>query len=618
MQVRALVWLAFILLLSVVACGDRTAATPVPTVTPTPQPTATVAVIPPPTSTGGTTPAPTAGPIPTSTVGVGPSSTPTAVPVPTPAPNPSPTFVAPATKAPEPRAAEGAGDGVRRIVESATLLRLWDEPPTLDPHLSSDATSATIIVEVFGGLVTINPELEIVPDLALDWELADGGRSYRFSLVEDAKFHNGRAVTAQDIKWSLERAAAPITRAPVVSTYLGDIVGVKEKLEGLATEIAGVEVIDDYTLQITIDAPKAYFLAKLIHPNAFVLDRNNVEGNPAWVTRPNGTGPFKLNEYIPREVLILKRNENYHLGPPKLEEVRFILSGGNPLLMYANDEIHIIELGLGGPEPLLDPSHPLSKELHRSPPSFSVGYMGMNAGTPPFDDVKVRQALNFAIDREGISRTLFQDTLPTANGILPPGFPGYSPDIRGFEYQPEKAQRLLAESRYGGDLEAFPTITLTVPGSFGSQVSASTEAILDSWRRVLGIEVEVQLTEWATYLQDLGKQRLQMFGGLSWIADYPDPENFLDVLFHSDSSNNYSGYSNLEVDRLLEQARVIQDQEDRHQLYHRLESVILEDAPWVLLWHGGIEYVLVKSYVKDYFLTPMVVPVLRYVYMTEE
>ena len=371
-------------------------------------------------------------------------------------------------------------------------------------------------------------------------------------------------------------------------------------------------------MEITIDAPKAYFLAKLTHPNAFVLDRTNVEGNPNWVTRPNGTGPFKLAEYIPRQVVVLKKNEDYHLGPPRLEEVRFILGGGDPLLMYANDEIHIIELGPAGPEPLLDPSHPLRKELFRSPPSFSVGYMGMNARTPPFDDVKVRQALNYAIDKEGISRTLFQDALPPANGILPPGFPGYNSEIRGFDYQPERARQLLAESRYGGDPAVFPAITLTVPGSFGSRVSAATEAILDSWRQVLGIEVEVQLTEWATYLQDIGKQRLQMFGGLSWIADYPDPENFLDVLIHGDSSNNYGSYSNPEVDRLLEEARVIQDQGARHELYHRVESLILEDAPWVLLWHGGIEYVLVKPYVKDYFLTPMVVPLLRYVYLTEE
>ena len=136
--------------------------------------------------------------------------------------------------------------------------------------------------------------------------------------------------------------------------------------------------------------------------------------------------------------------------------------------------------------------------------------------------------------------------------------------------------------------------------------------------RSLGLEVEVQLTEWATYLLDLGDLRFQMFGGLSWIADYPDPENFLDGLFHTDSSNNQTGYSNPEVDKLLEQARVEQAERTRYELYHRAEEMILEDAPWIPLWHGGVQHVLVKPYVKDYVLTQMVVPVLRHVYIVEE
>ena len=242
----------------------------------------------------------------------------------------------------------------------------------------------------------------------------------------------------------------------------------------------------------------------------------------------------------------------------------------------------------------------------------------MNGTRPPFDDLKVRQALNYAIDKDGISHTIFRDALPPARSILPLGFPGHSPGIKGYEYDPEKARRLLADSKYGDDPERFPSITLTVPGSFGAQVGPATEAVLDSWRNILGIEVEVQLTEWPTNLQDLGKRRFQMYGGLSWIADYPDPENFLDVLFHSGSSNNYSGYSNPEADQILGEARVEQDQSARYELYRRVEEMILEDAPWVFLWHGGIENVLVKPYVKDYFLTSMVVPVLRYVDLTEK
>ena len=276
----------------------------------------------------------------------------TVTPTPTPAPTPSSTLV----PTPTPTGVEAAAqDRVAKIVGAATLVRLWSDPPTLDPHLTADTTSSTIVVEVFGGLVTIDPELEIIPDLAERWDLTNGGRTYTFHLRRDGKFHDGSPFTAHDFKWYLERAANPLTGSPVVDTYLGDIVGVQEKLQGRATDIAGIQVIDEYTLGLTIDDPKAYFLSKLTYPTAFVLDRNNVEGNPAWLREPNGTGPFRLANYVPNAVLTLNRNENYHLGPPKLEEVRFILSGGDPLLMYANDEIHITEIGLAGPEPILDP-----------------------------------------------------------------------------------------------------------------------------------------------------------------------------------------------------------------------------------------------------------------------
>ena len=163
----------------------------------------------------------------------------------------------------------------------------------------------------------------------------------------------------------------------------------------------------------------------------------------------------------------------------------------------------------------------------------------------------------------------------------------------------------------------FPRITLTLPGSFGAAVGPSTQAILAMWENNLGIQVDVVQTEWATFLQDLRRSRFQMFGGLAWIADYPDPENFLDVLFHSESSDNNMGYFNPELDRLLVQARTELDQQARFELYHRAEETIVRDAPWIPLWHGDEAYVLVKPNVHDYHLLPLVVPKLRFVYMTE-
>jgi oligopeptide transport system substrate-binding protein len=510
------------------------------------------------------------------------------------------------------------GQGTGDSLDGGKLVRLFVDPPTLDPHLTTDVTSATLIVEIFGGLVTINPDLQIAPDLAERWDISDDSRIYTFHLRRDAKFHDGRQVTAEDVRWSLERATNPLTESTVADQYLGDIVGVKEKLNGDAQIISGLRVINENTLELTIDAPKSYFLAKLSYPTAFVLDRKNVEDNPrTWSRQPNGTGPFKLSRYDLGEKIILNRNDFYHLGPPNLAEVEFILSGGIGMLMYENDEIHITGVGLADLDNVLDPSNPLNSELLRAPPSFSIQYIGLNVDEPPLDDLKVRQALNLAIDKKEIASIVLADLVNPAQGILPPGFPGYNSNLRGFDYNPERARQLLQESGYGTNLDNFPTLILTTAGSFGANVSLDLDVVLQMWESNLGIQVDIQQTEFATFLNDLHRRRFQMFD-TGWIADYPDPENFLDLLFHSESSNNHTNYSNPKVDELLIRARTETNEIERYKLYNRIEQMIVDDAPWIPLWYSGESYLLVKPNVHDYFQTPLVVPMLRYVYLTEE
>ena len=501
--------------------------------------------------------------------------------------------------------------------QGGRLVRLFSDPPTLDPHITTDYLAAAIVNEVFGGLVTIDPSIEIVPDLAKEWDISPDGRVFTFRLREDAKFHDGSPVTAEDFRWSLERAADPLTESPVTDLYLGDVVGVSDKLNGESESITGLRVIDDYTLELTIDAPKSYFIAKLTYPTGFVLDRENVEAeDDNWIFQPNGTGPFRLKWYDVGEAILLARNEHYHLGPPFLDEVEFILSGGDAMLMYENDEIHITGLGLADLERVQDPANPLSAELATAPPGFSVSFIAMNLEQEPFDDVKVRQALNYAIDKREIATEVMEDLVVPAKGIIPPGFPSYNPDLRGYEFNPDKAKQLLAESKYGGDLENFPSVTISVAGNFGASVGLDLQAMLKTWQDVLGIDAEIQQTEWATFLQDVHKKRFQMFT-LTWSADYPDPQNFLDIMFHSQSDNNWMNYNNREVDSLLEAARTEQDQAARFEQYNRIEQLIVDDAPWVPLWHSTESKVLIKPSVKGYHLVPMTIPKLRFVYLDE-
>ncbi|HZA25939.1 MAG TPA: peptide ABC transporter substrate-binding protein, partial [Dehalococcoidia bacterium] len=484
--------------------------------------------------------------------------------------------------------------------QGGKLVQLFRDPPTLDPHLTTDNISGRLVNEIFGGLVTIDLDLNVVPDLAESIDISPGGTVYTFHLRQDAVFHDGKPVTAQDFKWSLERVADPATQSPVVDLYLSDIVGVSEKLEGEASSIQGVKVIDDHTLEITIDAPKAYFLSKLTYPTAFVLDRENVEGNPDWLREPNGTGPFKLAQYDVGETIRLVHHDKYHLEPAHLDEVEFILGGGDSMLMYENNEIHLTGVGLADLDRIRDPSSPLNSQLKQAPSTFSVDFIGMNVEEPPFDDPKVRQALNLAISKEAIATQVLENVVRPANGIIPPGFPSYNPDLRSYEYNPERARQLLQESKYGDNLENLPRITLNISGSFGANVPLDLEVILQSWEEELGVQVDIQQTEWATFIQDVHARRYQMFS-MAWGADYPDPQDFLDILFHSESDNDWTNYSNPEVDALLEQARVEQDQEKRFEMYNRIEQMILDDAPWIPLWYSGESYALIKPEVKQYF-----------------
>jgi len=439
-----------------------------------------------------------------------------------------------ATAVPVPKStsAPATRSDAKKIVEGGIFLRLGADPPTLDPHLTTDVNSAVYAVEIYGGLMTIDRNLAIVGDLAESWEVSPDGRTTTFRIHPDAKFHDSRKVTANDIKWSLERAADPLTEAFNASVFLNDIVGVTQKLSGASTAVLGIQVINDSTVTITIDAPKPYFLSKLTYPVSFVLDQHNVESGQDWIFEPNGTGPFKLAEYRPGEVFRLEKFDDYHLGPAMIDGVEFLISGGNSMLMYENDELHITGIPLSLLDGILDPSNALRGEVVAAPPQFDIEYFGLNTTEPPFDDIKVRQAFNYAIDRQTLASTLLEDLVVPAAGILPPGFPGYNPDLQGYEYDPEKALRLIQESKYGA-LDELPRIILTLPGNFGAGVSPSIEAMLAMWEENLNVDIQLQQTEWATFLQDLHQNRFQMFGGLGWVADYPDPENFLDVLFHS-------------------------------------------------------------------------------------
>ena len=478
---------------------------------------------------------------------------------------------------------------------------LWSDPPTLDPHLVTDGTSYGIVIEIYSGLVRLgaNPSNPFEPDLAESWSVLEDGKVYEFKLRNGLVFSNGDPVTAQDFKWSFERAAHPDTASTVAEEFLGDIVGIQDIVDGKATTAEGIEVVDERTLRITIDAPKAYFIAKLTYPTAFVLNKNNVESlGRNWVDEPVSTGPFTLKEYRIGQRIRLARNDNFWDRAAYLDEVVFNLAGGVAMAMYENDEIDVTGVGLADLERVQDPTEDLNKDLVEVPPNFAVSYVGFNIDEPPFDDANFRQALNHAVDKQLIADQVFSNLVKPAYGIIPPGFPGFSAEIKGLEFDPELAQDLLNQSEYA-DPDTRPRIILTVPGTGGSP-GLTTEVVADMWRQNLGIEIEIQQVEWATYIQDLHRGRLQAWSGLSWQADYPDPQTFIDVLFRSNSAINYGGYANSQVDEYVVAAQTEQDATKRVELYNDAEQLVVSEAAWLPLWWGVDSKALVKPWVHDY------------------
>jgi ABC-type transport system substrate-binding protein len=476
------------------------------------------------------------------------------------------------------------------ISRQNALFLTGGQPETLDPA-QTHGGSGGMIGAIYSGLVMLDEDQQPIPDLAERWTVSEDGTVYTFSLRENAVFHDGKPVTAYDVQFSWERAADPDTESGTVETYLGDIVGVTEKHRGEADTIAGVRVLDEHTLEVTIEAPIAYFLAKLACPTAYVVDEENVQDED-WQHHPNGTGPFRLTVWEDDELLILERYDRFYLAPARLEHVVYLLYAGVPIWMYENDEIDRAGVGTNDVERVTDPANPLNAELHIAPSTCTTRLI-YDVTMPPFDDPLVRQAFAYAIDRVQFTEVVLKGTADPAYSILPPGMPGYRTDIDAPHFDPERAQDLLAASSYGS-ADALPDITYTTSG-WGGELSAFDSALVDMWRTHLGIEVMVEQLDPSTYVAAVREEHGQIFS-LGWCADYPDPQNFLDVLYHSESQENIGHYHNGEIDRLLEQARSEADPEARLTLYRQIEQMIVDEAPDILLKHSR-GYVLVKPYV---------------------
>ena len=478
---------------------------------------------------------------------------------------------------------------------SGNVLRypIETEPTTLDPALVTDGPTIDLLQNMYEGLVGWNEKNEVVPLLAKEMpKISADGKTYTFTIRDNAKFPGGDPVTAEDVKYSITRSLDPKLASSVAMNYLDDIVGAKDVSDGKATDLAGVKVVDPKTVQISLSAPRGYFLGKLTYPTAYVLSKKEVEkGAPTPQGAPSvdatnagtvGEGPFKLASYVRGSKITLAANKDYWAGKPKLDSIErpIILDVQTQRNLYDSGRLDYIALQKGDFEK--DRSNPALKDQIKKWKRAATWYVGINQKNyAPFKDKRVRQAFAYAIDKDAIVKSVLLDVPVKAEGILPDGIPGFNPAFKGIPFNPDKAKALLAEAGFPGG-KNLPPLQL----SFRQKQSdiGHTAEVLQQQLSAVGIPITLNGMEWGTFLNQNKAGKMDLFH-MRWSADYLDPQDFLSLLLTTTGTENHSGYSNPQVDALCKQADGESDQAKRLALYAQAEKLVVDDAPWVPIYY---------------------------------
>jgi oligopeptide transport system substrate-binding protein len=469
-----------------------------------------------------------------------------------------------------------------------------DGPETLDPALVRDAESSFYTRQIFRGLVRLDNDMQAQPDLAERIVISADGLNYTFHLRSKAIFHDGTAIDAEAVAASFNRAADPALAggdgfALPAAIYLIDIEGAESRLAGDADTISGIAVIDDLTLTMTLREPTANFLYKLTGNAAEIIDASKADSDDWW-QEPNGSGPFKLDDWNASEI-VLTSFSGFYDGAPLLDEVivRLGQAAFQPLNLYESGAIDVTEVPFYAIDRVLSESDPLHDEL-TIVPQLSTAFILMNPNEEPFDDPAVRAAVVAAFDRSKVAEVMLDGKVVQADGIVPPGILDREWPAENPAYDIESARQSIASA---GELDVPPTF-------YGSGAAVSLTAVLE---RDLEIDADAIGLDWSEFSARLTGRSLPAFS-LSWIADFPDPANFLTSLFLTGSPDNYIGYSNPEVDRLLLEAEAVQDVDERSALYLEAQQRIIDDGVLIPLYHD-VSYTVVQPHVNGLVVSPI-------------
>ena len=504
------------------------------------------------------------------------------------------------------KTARGLGSVVpARARHPLRVLLSGVEPDTLDPAMSIESTSATVSAQLFDGLVSLTPDMDVVPNVAHSWEVQANGQRYVFHLRDDVRWSDGATLTARDFAYAWRRVLSPATASPVAN-LLYDLKGARAYHRGEVTieESVGVRAADDRTLVLELERPTGHFLRMLDQPTWYVVPAHVVDAHGSTWAEPGtivSSGPFTLAGWEPGERLILLRNPLHRgrrFGNVERLEILPCSAGDWPetLALYEEDRIDVFHLQIV-PGAELDTILQRHAGEHIPLPELVTWSLVLNTERPPLDDVVVRRALALCTDRRRIAAAIGHGMIPASDGFVPPGMPGHSPGI-GLPYDPERARQLLAEAGYPDD-PRLPTLdVLLLSATHAKPFAAILEA---DWRDELGVKANWTFADRDAYWARVGHEQPHI-SFLGWFVDYVDPDSFLRLGLKR--VQPYTHWKNDSYEHLMKEGRRSADQEKRIALYRKADRILMEDAPILPLTYGRMHW-LVKPWVTRYPLSPM-------------
>ncbi|MAC77966.1 MAG: ABC transporter substrate-binding protein [Rhodobacteraceae bacterium] len=450
------------------------------------------------------------------------------------------------------------------------------EPKALDPAAVTAVNDFRILVNLYEGLVRYKPgTLEVEPQLATDWEISEDGTEYTFKLREGVTFHDGTPFNAEAVKFNFDRMLDEGHPFHDTGPF---------PLAFFFSSVEKTEVVDDMTVKFTLGAPYAPFLSNLAYPTGLLVSPTAVEASGADFGRnPVGTGPFKFAEWRSNEAVVIEKNPDYWGDPAGTDAVVF-----RPI---TDANTRVAEMLAGGIDMMVEvPPTALSqfqgdsfKVVEQAGPH--VWFLILNAKSGPFADKRVRQAANYAINKDAIVNDVLEGTAEVAAGPTPPAFAwAYDDSLDPYPYDPEKAKALLAEAgAEGAELTFYVTeggSGMLDPIPMGTAIQADLNAV--------GFDVKIETYEWNTFLGEVnpGLDGKADMAEMAWMTNDPDTLPYLALRSDAwpDKGGFNSGYySNPDVDALLEEARTATDQAKRAELYKKMQKIVQDDAPWVFV-----------------------------------